>query len=413
MLQHLWVDFVRLAKKKLAGVTNLAEGASGRKSQSVVSRIQKLYRVINPAPPPFFYPEQQHDYLFKKIAKRSVQVITEDDITLTITHKYPRERTQNLYPVLCLPGLAETRFVLDQALGNSFVDYLALNGFDVYMAEMRGHGKSLHLKERYNWNVQTFLDFDVPAIVNKVLEDSGKEKMLWVGHSMGGMLLLAYLISAGLNKDKNIYDASVIRGGITIGSPVTFNLPSLIMLAMAYKGTPLSRLPYIPTDFLSSLLSVLGFALESPLTTHFWNYRNMELNNKILYLKDGLDNIAQGVMRDFMEYAMVGDFCSSDGKLNYRENLYLIHSPLLNIGGMRDPLAGPEGQEIIYDNISSKDKELRIFGTHGYIRRDGERLKMKDHTDYGHVDLTLGKYSKDEVWPYMLNWLRKRGKVED
>ena len=380
--------------------------------QSAVSGIQRWYRKINPAPPPFFYPEQRPEYIFRKIAKRSIQVITEDDITLTITNKYPKVKNKNLYPVLCIPGLAETRFVMDQALGNSFVDYLALNGFDVYMAELRGHGKSLHLKERYNWNVQTFLDFDVPAILHAVQEESGQRQLLWVGHSMGGMLLLAYLISAGLNKDKNLYDTSILKAGITVGSPVVFDQPSLIALAMLYKSTFLSRLPYIPTDFLSNFLSIMRFALESPLTFHFWNWKNMEQNNKILYLKDGIDNIAQGVMRDFMEYVLVGDFCSSDGKINYRENLFLINTPLLVIGGSVDAMASEKSQTALYENISSADKELRIFGTHGYIKREGQVIPMKDRTDYGHVDLTLGLRSKDDVWPYMLNWLRKRAKVK-
>jgi len=226
------------------------------------------------------------------------------------------------------------------------------------------------------------------------------------------MLLLAYLISAGLNKDKNLYDTSILKAGITVGSPVVFDQPSLIALAMLYKSTFLSRLPYIPTDFLSNFLSIMRFALESPLTFHFWNWKNMEQNNKILYLKDGIDNIAQGVMRDFMEYVLVGDFCSSDGKINYRENLFLINTPLLVIGGSVDAMASEKSQTALYENISSADKELRIFGTHGYIKREGQVIPMKDRTDYGHVDLTLGLRSKDDVWPYMLNWLRKRAKVK-
>jgi len=405
----LWLNKLRNSIKKL---TKKAAELTEFPSKSVVSNIQEVYRKLNPAPSPFLYPAEKHDYLFRKIGKRSITVITEDDITLTLTNKHPRDKNPNLLPVLCLPGLAETRFVLDQALGNSFVDYLALNGFDVYMAELRGHGKSLHLKERYNWNVQTFLDYDIPAILNKVKEESGHDEVLWVGHSMGGMLLMAYLISAGLHKDDNLYNADMIRGGITIGSPVVFNQPSLIALSMIYKMSMIPRFPYLPTDLLSNLLSIFGFALESPLSYHFWNWKNMEQNNKILYLKDGIDNIAQGVLKDFVEYAMIGDFCSSDGKINYRENLFLINKAMLLIGGMKDAMAGPDGQQVIYDNISSDDKEMRLLGIRGYMMRDSQRIKMKDKTDYGHVDLTLGKQSKDEVWPYMLNWLRKHAKAK-
>ncbi len=406
-------DLMKKIQNAIRSLTSKGVDKAAPQSKTVVQTIQKIYRKINPAPSPFFYPEQKHDYIFRKIAKKSIQVITEDDITLTITNKHPRVKSRNLYPVLCVPGLAETRFVLDQALGNSFVDYLALNGFDVYMAELRGHGKSLHIKERYDWNVQTFLDFDIPAILNRVIEESGQRQVLWVGHSMGGMLLYAYLVSAGLHKDKDLYKNNLVRAGITIGSPMIFNQPSVIALALFYKLSLMSRLPYIPTDFLSNFLSIFGFILDSPLTYHFWNWKNMDQNNKILYLKDGLDNMAQGVMRDFMEYILAGDFHSSDGKINYRENLFLINSPLLMIGGLMDAMVTPESLETVYNNISSKDKELRVFGTRGFIMRDDQKIKMKDHTDYGHVDLTLGMRSKEEVWPYMLNWLRKRAKVKN
>ena len=160
------------------------------------------------------------------------------------------------------------------------------------------------------------------------------------------------------------------------------------------------------------MLSVLTGVLESPLTYHFWNWKNIAPNNKILYLKDGIDNIAQGVMRDFMEYALVGDFCSSDGKLNYRENLFAINTPLCIVGGSSDALATEENMRTIYNNISSLDKEVRIFGVRGSLWREGQTIKMKDKTDYGHVDLTLGLHSKEEVWPFMLSWLRKRAKIE-
>ncbi len=399
-------------EKAIGHAWNLAEKASELPRRHMVKNVQSAYRKLHPDPSPFFYPEQRHEYIFKKVAKQNLYVHTEDDVVLTITRKHPREQTENLCPVLCLPGLAETRFVLDQALGRSFVDYLALNGFDVYMAELRGHGKSRHLKERYNWNVQTFLDFDVPAFLNKVTEISGSDKVLWVGHSMGGMLYYAYLINAALNRDNPAFDASLVKAGVTIGSPITFDQPSLMLFSLLYKGTFLNRLKFLPTESLSDLLSIIGFALDSPLTTHFWNYRNMELDNKILYLKDGLDNISQGVMRDFIESILTGDFRSSDGKINYRENLFLVNTPTLIVGGMEDRMAGPEGLNTIYHNLGSMDKELRIFGLKGYLRRGQSLVNMKDHSDYGHVDLTLGIHSKEEVWPYMLNWLRRHAKKD-
>ena len=374
---------------------------------NLVRGIQTLYRKLSSPATPSLYPLQRPDYIFKQLVVEDIPVHTEDDFLLTITNKHPRKRNPNLRPVFCLPGLAETRFVLDQALGNSFVDYLALNGFDVYMCELRGHGKSSSPRERFDWNIDTYLTYDIPAMLHTVREISGSDKVLWVGHSMGGMLLYAYLIEAALHKDSELFEEDVVAGGVTIGSPVDFSQLSLILPAMVYHLTWLSKAPYIPTDFLGNLLATLRFLLDTPVTNHLWNYRNIEKKNKILYLKDGVDDIAQGVMMDFAKFVLNGDFISSDGKLNYKQNLYLIQSPLLIIGGDGDLLASSATCQTVFENVSSKDKELRIFGTKGkLVAADGSTVEINDHVDYGHVDLTLGKHSKEEVWPYMLRWIR-------
>ncbi len=380
--------------------------------KKIVKGIQSVYKRISSPTTPSLYPLHKPEYIFKQISVEDIPVHTEDDFKLNITYKHPKNRNEDLIPVFCLPGLAETRFVLDQALGNSFVDYLALNGFNVFAGELRGHGKSSNIKERFDWNVDTFLRYDIPAMLNKIKEVSGKNEIIWVGHSMGGMLLYAYLIEAALHNESELFEEGLIRAGVTIGSPVSFDQLSLVLPALAYKFSPLSKLPYIPTAFLGNILATMHFVLDTPLTQNLWNYKNIEKRNKVLYLKDGIDDIAQGVMGDFIKYVLTGDFQSSDGKINYRENLYLIDTPMLIIGGTADILAPPETILTAFNEISSKDKELRIFGKQGmHIHANGEVVSVNDNIDYGHVDLTLGKYSKEEVWPYMLNWIRAHASV--
>ena len=381
-------------------------------SKSLVNGVQSVYRRVTPPASPSLYPLQRPDYIFKQIVVEDIPVHTEDDFRLNITNKHPRKRNPNIMPVFLLPGLGETRFVLDQALGNSFVDYLALNGFDVYMGELRGHGKSSSPRERFDWNLDSFLRFDIPAMLHKVKEVSGSGQVLWVGHSMGGMLLYAYLIEAALHKDSELFEEDIIRGGITIGSPVSFDQMSLLLPALIYNYSILSKIPFIPTDSLGNLLASLRVVLDTPLTAHLWNFRNIEKRNKILYLQDGVDDIAQGVMTDFVKFVLNGDFQSSDGKINYRQNLYLIKNAILAIGGTGDLLASVDTVQTVFNEISSKDKEMRIFGRDGMmVGADGGMLEVNDHIDYGHVDLTLGRYSKEEVWPYMLRWLRKHAPV--
>ncbi len=380
--------------------------------KNIVKGSQGVYRKISSPTTPSIYPLHRPDYIFKQLIVEDIPAVTEDDFTLVITHKRPREINEDLVPIFLLPGLGETRFVLDQALGNSFVDYLALNGFDVYMGELRGNGKSSHSRERFDWNLDTFLRFDIPAMIHKIKERSGKKKIMWVGHSMGGMLLYAYLIEASLHNNSELFEEGLVHGGVTIGSPVSFDQVGLLAYALAYKFSFLSKLPYLPTDFLANALATFGVLLDTPLTFSMWNYNNIERKNKILYLKDGIDDISQGVMEDFVKYILSGDFTSSDGKINYRQNLYMIDVPLLIVGGAGDYLATQETCETVYKDVGSKDKTLRIFGKKGKLAKpDGLQVEMNDQIDYGHVDLTLGVHSKEEVWPYMLSWIRSRAYV--
>jgi poly(3-hydroxyalkanoate) synthetase len=70
---------------------------------------------------------------------------------------------------------------------------------------------------------------------------------------------------------------------------------------------------------------------------------------------------------------------------------------MLLIGGEEDKLAPPESIRVVYRNVSSTDRTLRIFGP-----------RSKDSAAYGHIDLILGKKAKREVFPVIARWLRQR-----
>lgn len=379
-------------------------------SRAVVGGAQRLYRWMNP-PPAVHREDRRNESLFRSLKVEDIIVHTEDDARLTITRKRPRKPTGNHCPIFCLPGLCETRFVLDQALGNSVVDYLASAGFDVYVGELRGAGKSHEARARYEWTVDHYLRYDLPAIINRIREVSEHDEIIWVGHSMGGMLLYAWLIEAAMSGNAGVFDDRFVRAGVTIGSPVSFSQTTLFLWAMWHRWSGFRSLPYAPTGALAKMLALFPRLLESDLTSHFWNWRNIEPRNKILYLQEGLDDVAHGVLDDFAEFMFNGDFTSTDRRTNYRRNLYLVTKPMLVIGGTADRMAAQDTVETAHREISSTDKELRMFGREGYLlAADGTRLEMNDHCDYGHVDLTLGRTSKREVWPYMLAWIREHAR---
>jgi len=77
----------------------------------------------------------------------------------------------------------------------SLVALLAERGFDVYVADFRGHGRSVPPKARDGgtWSFDDLVELDLPAIVAACAEVSGcaASELILVGHSLGGLVACA------------------------------------------------------------------------------------------------------------------------------------------------------------------------------------------------------------------------------
>lgn len=89
-------------------------------------------------------------------------------------------------------------------------EQLAARGYEVFICDLRGSGASqkkgligavnsglrqtpfLEVGEGW-WNVDDLVKYDVPAILDYVKAETGRDRVNWVGHSLGGMLMFAYL----------------------------------------------------------------------------------------------------------------------------------------------------------------------------------------------------------------------------
>lgn len=175
---------------------------------------------------------------------------TDDGHRLAVTevdHAAAQPAEPGAIPVLLVHGFAQNRLAF--ALGPLPEALLAL-GLRVFIGELRGHGHSrdsLGATGRHDWGMAVHLQYDLPAIVQLVLQECGVSTLHFMGHSMGGLLGYAALASAPPFASLTGWAAPIWLGA---GRPV---------VAVAARVVPplvrLGRPARVPMNHLLGLLS--------------------------------------------------------------------------------------------------------------------------------------------------------------
>ncbi|HEY9287751.1 MAG TPA: lysophospholipase [Candidatus Dormibacteraeota bacterium] len=89
-----------------------------------------------------------------------------------------------------------------------FADWFSPLGATLYAMDHRGHGKSGGQRGHAD-SLPSLLD-DIDAVVQRAAAESGRPVVL-VGHSLGGLLAIAYALDRGANLDRAIFSAPALR----------------------------------------------------------------------------------------------------------------------------------------------------------------------------------------------------------
>ncbi|MCP4020813.1 MAG: alpha/beta fold hydrolase, partial [Desulfobacteraceae bacterium] len=154
--------------------------------------------------------------------------------------------------------ISEKGDILGMNHNQSFANYLATQGFEVYLYHPgyseRTHNRyvSKHCKEsiwygkKYkvpsNLSFVELVELELPLVIDFVTEHSKQKYISWIGFSMGGMLIYSYL-----SKHK----ALNIKNVITIGSPLS--LSQIFIRIIPYTNMASKALGFEETKFLGTL----------------------------------------------------------------------------------------------------------------------------------------------------------------
>lgn len=295
-------------------------------------------------------------------------------------------------PVLLCGGFSCNRYFIDYDERYSLARFLARAGFDAWVIELRGRGLSHptpDCRHPGRWTFDDLATIDVPVAVDYVVRATGRE-VAWVGHSMGGMVLYAYLGTRG---------QTPVRAGVTIASPVRFppTGPALLRwLGDAMLGIPLGDV--VRQRF---VLGALWWLLAPTSGIEIgMNTGNIDRGDVGRALRLSLTNVSRFKLQQMSRWASEGTFASVGGDVDYLDALRGVTTPLLVTAGAGDRVARPAAVRLAFEQLPPGSATYREFG-----RAHGDRV------DYGHVDLILGRAAPAEVFPLVATWLAEKARI--
>ena len=256
-------------------------------------------------------------------------------------------------PVILLHGSFSNRRFWYSPKGNGLGAFLARAGFDVWLAETRGHGLSPRNK-RYRLNtVADYARYDLPAIADFVAEKSGQTPH-WIGHSMGGITLAAAVGGKYLNEQQ-------VASLALFGSQVSRTYWPLKVPPLAWTGKAL----------LKRFEVISGPRLER-----------------------GPEDEPIGVgIESLRWHGLFGRF--GDKQSDWWAGMAEAKMPLLAVSARGDREDPAWACRKLFEQFGSPDKRFILLG-----REDGYS------DDYGHIEMLVSKAAIQEVWPMVAKWLR-------
>ncbi|MCO4774015.1 MAG: alpha/beta fold hydrolase [Deltaproteobacteria bacterium] len=319
---------------------------------------------------------------------------TGDGWTLSMFRVPPQETgaAHQGQPVVLVHGTGTNRFTF-MLEGSDLATYLSQEGFDVWVAELRGTRTSSPPDSatwaQGAWNVDSMASQDVPAILDHIKAATGREGVYWVGHSLGGLLGYA-AVQTPLK--------SRIRGVITLGAPVAFTHGTDAVARMStFPGIKAKRGRF-PMRALSQLSKGgLGIAPDGQLVHLLMNADNLDVDAAAAFATQGTEDISTGLLQQYGGWFEGGRMKSADGSRDWLEGMATVDTPLLVLAGTVDQIAPAWSVRPAYDRAGSSDKTFMKLGR-GWGQRE----------EYGHADLLVGDWAFEEVFPTLRDWLAGR-----
>lgn len=272
--------------------------------------------------------------------------------------------------------------------GRSLAEWLARRGFDVWLPELRGHGDSQF--HGVGWRFEDYLRYDIPAILATIGQHASSEKIHWVGHSMGGMLLMSYAI---------LNPTAPIGRAITMGSALKFEAGKSGFSHLLKVRGVLQSLGIIPyRAMMRALAPAVGRALRLGAPFQVWSSNVEGAVHRQIYA-NCFEDIPSTLLASLAS-VLEPDGLTLDDKFCVFENAQNFPFPLRMLAASRDAQVSAEDIQRSANRLGPSAHCLVIGPDSTGVARTREH--------YGHWGFMLGRHAEYEIWPLIADWLESK-----
>lgn len=305
--------------------------------------------------------------------------------TLSLYHYRPM--TDEIYrvPVLIVMATTNKGYIVDLAPGQSLVEFLLKQGYDVYMMDWsapRADESRLRLED-YT------LDF-IPDCVRRVQQRSGVPDVSLIGYCMGGVLSVIYTALHAGGPAKNL---------VCFTTPIDWKQMPLFQAWSDRRYFDVDLLVdsvgNVPADFILSAFDMLRpvgrVAGQMRVWDNMWNddfvksYRMFDR-----WGGETLPLAGEYFRQTTKELLWANKLCTNDLVIGGRRvTLDNIKLPVLHIVAEHDHIVPYAAARPLVANVGATDKE---------------EVMLKG----GHVSVVAGPNAVKRLWPKLDNWLGGR-----
>lgn len=313
----------------------------------------------------------------------------------SLYHYYPQvpAERRKAVPLLLVFALINRSYIFDLRPGNSFIEYLLQQGYDVYLLDWGTPGpEDAHLK---------FDDYTLeylPRAIRKLQAHSGSREFSLLGWCIGAVLTTSY---AALRPDDGLRNLLLLTAPLDFSDrragPFNiwlderyFNVDALVASMGNIPGEMIdwgNKLLKPVENFIGNYLR-LWDNLDDPRIVESWNAMNTWVNDLTPFTGAAF---RQWVVEFYREDRLM------QGKLQMRGqtvDVRTIKAALLNVIAEQDHIVPTCQSGSIVERAGSSDKQQLVMPG-------------------GHIGMMAGSNARKRVWPQIDAWLGPRSEREE